>query len=475
MDNPGDYLFTIWKDNKTCLALDNGTDAYQGSSYKTMAYTNVTADPINNLNQLWEIYQNDYGVKDGKFVLVNASSREMMMQAEEGTEYFRFRELVSQKNDKAVVCINDTILGNGSYIKFKITSECSNRELGRWSSNAADVKMVTANGDYYKLYAIKRADYYTLKDNIMYTASTLTPVDVSLLVGNPNAFGEVGNGIKGWDATGLSTSESAAESFNVGSTDNRNFSVADGNTYLEFTSSNNETISAKLSQTIYSLPRGNYLLKVVTNCAGSNANLYMRTYSAGVSSELITEELSTADSLGVVQVAIEIKEGEMLELGLDLSQYKHIKSDEDEEDDVDDDSDIVVKFDKFILEYFGVQEVLASALSNGTYYIRTDLNYGTDKAPEYRYLDAGGNKWGTDPIMNKHGMAFVLTETGTQNHNDKPLYKSPIYSIKSMLQQGNSETGGEGAHGRIFDGLQFDHGISKFLFEKVHPDDEESY
>ncbi len=440
LDNPGDYLFTIWKDNKTCLALDNGTDAYQGSSYKTMAYTNVTADPINNLNQLWEIYQNDYGVKDGKFVLVNASSREMMMQAEEGTEYFRFRELVSQKNDKAVVCINDTILGNGSYIKFKITSDCSNRELGRWSSNVADVKMVDANGDYYKLYAIKRADYYTVKDNIFYTASILTPIDVSLLMSNPDAMGEVGQKkMYGW--------KNPANEMQVSDPTVNSFPALNGKKYFGYSGAEQPT--TVLTQTINNLPRGYYLLNVYSTCVGTNAKLYAHVVGTK-EGERLTEELSFNDiqTRNVLVPFYLEKDNGSVNVGVDMTGYQEAEGSTTNN----------VQFDHFSLQYMGVTEVLASALSEGTYYIRTNLNRDTDKSPEYRYLDAGGNGWGTDPILSEHGMSLVLKKNNG----------STTYSITGELYQG-------GDHGRLFDGLHFDHKRSEFNFEKVKPDDDNSF
>lgn len=444
LDNPGDYLFTIWKDKSTCLALTSGTDTCQGSSYKTMAYTNVTADPINNLNQLWEIYQNDYGVKDGKFVLVNASSREMMMQAEEGTEYFRFRELVSQKNDKAVVCINDTILGNGSYIKFKITSDCSNRELGRWSSNVADVKMVDANGDYYKLYAIKRADYYTKKYNILYTANIMTPTDVSLLLKNPDAMGELDTfKLFGWNIN-------TENEMSVSDTVAHKFAALDGKGYFEYR--NSEKPKTKMSQTIKNVIRGYYLLGVSSTCAGSNAILYV-----ACNNDTINEELSAADPIThVVYVPIYVeKDGSSIDVGIDLTNYTHKKNSEDDDDT---NASYIVKFDHFTLQYMGVSEVLASALADGTYFIRTNKNYGTDMSPEYMYLEAGGNKWGTDPILSKHGFAMELTKL-----------KDGKYSIKNPLYQSG------GGHGSMFDGLHFDHAVSQFTFQKVNPNDEESY
>lgn len=440
LNNPGDYLFTIWKDNNTCLALDNGTDTYQGSSYKTMAYTNVTADPINNLNQLWEIYQNDYGVKDGKFVLVNASSREMMMQAEEGAEYFRFRELVSQKNDKAVVRID----GSSNYNNWKIVSEYSNRELGRWNSNAADVKMVTSNGDYYKLYAIKRADYYTLKYNILYTANIMTPTDVSLLLKNPDAMGELDTfKLFGWNIN-------TENEMSVSDTVAHKFAALDGKGYFEYR--NSEKPKTKMSQTIKNVIRGYYLLGVSSTCAGSNAILYV-----ACNNDTINEELSAADPIThVVYVPIYVeKDGSSIDVGIDLTNYTHKKNSEDDDDT---NASYIVKFDHFTLQYMGVSEVLASALADGTYFIRTNKNYGTDMSPEYMYLEAGGNKWGTDPILSKHGFAMELTKL-----------KDGKYSIKNPLYQSG------GGHGSMFDGLHFDHAVSQFTFQKVNPNDEESY
>ena len=49
--------------------------------------------------------------------------------------------------------------------------------------------------------------------------------------------------------------------------------------------------------------------------------------------ETVGEELAMADDNNIVQVAIEVKEGEFLRVGVDFSNYEHIKSDDDSEDE----------------------------------------------------------------------------------------------------------------------------------------------
>ncbi len=438
--NPEDYLFMFWKDKDNCLALASGTDGYQGSSYKTMTYTKVTGQPWDKVEQLWEIYRCNYGVADGNYIISNATNREMMMQGEVATDYFRFRELVDQKNDKAVV----TFTGSANYNNWKINSAISGRELGRWDKNKPDVKMLTSNGDYYKIYAIKRIDYYTKKFDILYTANILIPTDVSLLLKNPDAMGEFDTFKHvGWNIN-------TVNEISVSDTVEHKFAGLNGKGYFEYRHS--EQPKTKMSQTINNLIRGYYLLGISTTCAGSNAHLYI-----ACNNDTIDEELSSADPIThVVYVPIYVdKNGSSIEVGINLSGYKHKKNSEDDDDT---NASYIVKFDHFTLQYMGVSEVLASALADGTYFIRTNKNYGTDMSPEYMYLEAGGNRWGTDPILSKHGFAMELTKL-----NDGK------YSIKNPLYQSG------GGHGSMFDGLHFDHSESQFTFQKVHPDDEESY
>ena len=438
LKNPNEYLFAIWSDNEHCLALANGTNGYQGGNYKTMAYT-ATSNPLDDVSQLWEFYKDN----DNQFVLVNASTREQMMQAEEYSSFFRFSKNTRQKLNRSYISFEKS----DKYNNWMIKAINSDRWISRWNDKMADIKMVKkANADYYKIYAIKRRDYYDVKYDILYNAMILAPIDVSLLMMNPEAMGEV-DGYKhvGWNVT--SSNELA-----VSDTINRKFSALDGRTYFEYRG--NAAPTTKLYQTIKNLRRGYYLFSTSTTCAGTNANLYARIVSKN---DTVTEDLSAADPAShIVYVPMYVEhDGDAIEIGIDLNGYQHKKSTEDEDDS---NASYLVKFDHFRLQYMGVSEVLASALADGVYYIRTNKNYGTEMSPEYMYLEAGGNRWGTDPILSKHGFAMELTKL-----------KDGKYSIKNPLYQSGS------GHGSMFDGLHFDHAESQFTFQKVHPDDEESY
>ena len=438
LKNPNEYLFVIWSDNEHCLALANGTNGYQGGNYKTMAYT-ATSNPLDDVSQLWEFYKDN----DNQFVLVNASTREQMMQAEEYSSFFRFSKNTRQKLNRSYISFEKS----DKYNNWMIKAINSDRWISRWNDKMADIKMVKkANADYYKIYAIKRRDYYDVKYDILYNAMILAPIDVSLLMMNPEAMGEV-DGYKhvGWNVT--SSNELA-----VSDTINRKFSALDGRTYFEYRG--NAAPTTKLYQTIKNLRRGYYLFSTSTTCAGTNANLYARIVSKN---DTVTEDLSAADPVShIVYVPMYVEhDGDAIEIGIDLNGYQHKKSTEDEDDS---NASYLVKFDHFRLQYMGVSEVLASALSDGVYYIRTNKNYGTEMSPEYMYLEAGGNRWGTDPILSKHGFAMELTKL-----------KDGKYSIKNPLYQSGS------GHGSMFDGLHFDHAESQFTFQKVHPDDKESY
>ncbi len=449
LQNPDDYLFAIWggkveNDKFNCLALAPGTNEYQGSRFKTMSYTTLTKtdSPINELSQLWEFYKES----DGKYVIVNASSRERMMLADEASPYFRFGDETKQRIEKAVVELERYTEKNSNYNNWQIKSATINgRYLGRWSNSIADVKMVKKQeAGFYKIYAIKRTDYYTKKYNILYTANIMTPTDVSLLLKNPDAMGELDTFKHfGWNIN-------TENEISVSDTVEHKFAALDGKVYFEYR--NSEQPKTKMSQTIKNVTRGYYLLGVSSTCAGSNAILYV-----ACNNDTINEELSAADPIThVVYVPIYVeKDGSSIDVGIDLTNYTHKKNSEDDDDT---NASYIVKFDHFTLQYMGVSEVLASALADGTYFIRTNKNYGTDMSPEYMYLEAGGNKWGTDPILSKHGFAMELTKL-----NDGK------YSIKNPLYQSN------GGHGSMFDGLHFDHAVSQFTFQKVNPNDEESY
>ena len=443
LDNSDDYLFAIWSDATHCLTLAQGTDGCQGSAYQTVSYT-VTECPWDNLQQMWEFYRED----DGKYVLVNASAREWLLQSDENSSFFRFNDDTNQKLNKAVI----SIIESDKYNNWRIASAYSNREFKRWGDAYNDIKMApTSYGDYYKIYAIKRVDYYTEKQNILYNASALARMDVSLLLKNPEALGEIdGKKHIGWTFENANNTNVAQE-LAVADTTESKFSALNGKTYYEYRG--NAQPTTQMFQTITGLPRGIYLLSVLTTCAGTGAKIK----AIGSDTEEQNEELSHADPKShIVYVPVYLQnDGGSIKLGIDLSGYQHKRNNEESNDDAN--VAYIVKFDHFVLQYMGVSATLASPLANGTYYIRTNLNEGTDKEPEYRYLDAGGDAWGTDPLLGLHGMSFYLNQR-----------TDGAYSLKSEENQANGE------HGPYFDGAHFDHAYKYSIFNFVQIDPEKN-
>lgn len=79
---------------------------------------------------------------------------------------------------------------------------------------------------------------------------------------------------------------------------------------------------------------------------------------------------------------------------------------------------------------------------NGEYYLRTNL--GTEEAPNYVYLNAGGDAWGTAAIVDAHGFALEFSKrTDATDGKDYYALKSEVY------QEGTSSD-------RYFNGAYFD-------------------
>ena len=91
-------------------------------------------------------------------------------------------------------------------------------------------------------------------------------------------------------------------------------------------------------------------------------------------------------------------------------------------------------------------------VGEGEYYLRT--NVGTMLAPEYKYLEAGGQTWGTAAVIGKHGLALTIAET---TDND-------VYSIAAVAFNDKNAT-----PSAYFDGAYFDRGLgeSKHIFYAV--------
>lgn len=392
--NPNKYLFAIWADNSKLLALGNGTNAHQGTAYKTMVYKTVD-NPISDLTNLWEFYKSN-----GKYVIASASDREHILQTNDGGSYLRYQ---------ATTPIN---VASGEFlISFASTNNnvrfvSDNGGICQWSG--ANEVAIKEGFSHYKLYAISRADYYAQTQKIKYNATTLTPIDVSLFLANPEGLGTSGDGstMLGWtrsnDCT-LATYEDAK------------FAIKSGKSYFGYYSNDVKTgqPKGKMYQTISGLPAGYYVLSVKTDEPQTGVSLYMGSFSEALTSS-IDNEVTVSGSVAT--------DGGSLTFGIQLEDYQPHVDSKDQPDYYQ------LMFDKFVLKYYGTDEVLAETVGEGEYYIRT--NIGTDANPEYRYLEAGGNStWGTEPVIGDHGFAYKLEKNGTKAGGVQ------LYALNSFIKE----------------------------------------
>ncbi len=427
--DPSKYLYAIWSDADTHLTLANGLNTRQGTDYKTMSYSKNFS--INRLEDLWEFYK-----KDGKYVIVNASMREYMLQTESAhSEYYRF------KQNETVLDVNSAKMNiECTYGMWSFMSVQNNNYLSRWETSN-DVRL-SSSKSFYKLYAISRADYYAQTQKIKYNATTLTPIDVSLFLANPEGLGTGGDGatMLGWtrsnDCT-LATYEDAK------------FATKSGKSYFGYYSNDVKTgqPKGKMYQTISGLPAGYYVLSVKTDDPQTGVNLYMEYKDASDAKVTFSEALTSSIDNEVTVSGSVATDGGSLTFGIQLEDYQPHVDSKDQPDYYQ------LMFDKFELKYYGTDEVLAESVGEGEYYIRT--NVGTDANPEYRYLEAGG-KWGTAPIIGKHGFAYKFEKNGTKNGHQ-------IYALNSFLYENSVK-------GQYFTGYFNDRTIEKSKLDFIQVD-----
>ncbi len=434
MQNPQNYLFTIWENPTDCAGIAEGTDGFQGSDYKTMA-TTFDVNPLNDLSTIWEFYKGD----DGKYLIVNASERENVLLTEDNDYFFRYNDQSSIVYDKGFVTFTEAKYNNW-------TLKSAKGYLHRWDSSCNDY-VVDKNKGYSKIYAISRVQYYIDVKDILYTSSILTPIDVPLLISNNEGIGEDGKEPLMWNF-------SVSDEIKVQDNSESSFSLVSGNQFFEYSSESSPT--TVMSQTISNLPRGYYLFEVTTNTTGNSGYIF----AEATGQERLVEDLSSSDpETHIVAVPVQLDvDGGSITFGIDISEYQHTADAQSSTDE----SNYLIQFDKFNLKYMGVSEVLVSEINEGDYFIRTNVNYGTSLTPEYRYLNSGGYSWGTDPVLDSHGYQFGFDLREDNTLNDGYTY----YSIASELYQSGND------HGSYFDGLHHDHHYNNSWFRLMQVDPE---
>ncbi|MBQ7157550.1 MAG: hypothetical protein IJR86_07160 [Bacteroidaceae bacterium] len=392
LKNSNDYFFTIWSDKTTALTLKKGTVALQGTGYNTMSYTSLTDDVLGNLANLWEIYP----TTAGKFVFVSASQREYMLQTDDALfsgildkPYFRFKTSTTGNIADASVAFSVDKLANWNF-------ETKNGYLTQWGSSK-DIRVSSDKSDY-RLFAISRVDYYKEVEDIIYQSSAFNGVNVPLLLGNPDALGtNGGNELPGWTVKGKGL---ATDSISVKEANSSYFKAINNRALFEYNSEDKPT--GRIQQTLHNLPEGGYQFSVKTLDAAAGAQLF-----AVCNGDTLDMDMSLSSDAGELSVSFyKENESDDVTLGVDLSSYQKYSSEEGGQTS----DNYTLKFDDFSLVFFGNRNALNSAISEGEYYLRT--NVGTDDVPEYRYLEAGGESWGTFPVMAEHGFTFKFEKNG---------------------------------------------------------------
>ncbi|GEM_PF-2336567 len=443
MQNPDDYLFSIWRSPVEVAGLAAGSSDIQGADYMTMSAVSTT-EPMNSLSTLWEFYKNG-----STYMLVSAAKREQALQTETGdTRYFRYASDASTATDYAKAGVTFAM---GNYNNWTIRTSGS-KYLHRSDVSHNDYVADDARG-YFKIYAIPRVTYYKEAQNVVYKASIMTPVDLPLMIVNAEGFGKLDNAPLSWGSSGTG--------IHVKKNTDADFAGKNGDFWFEYNSNTKPTAkTGVMTQTLKNMMKGYYLFELTTNISTSGATIRIK---AG--EKEMTEDLKNSDLQShTVAVPIELAEDGDITIGVDLSGCAVTINEETGEAS---DTKYVIRFDKLNLKFLGTSETLTEAIGEGEYFIRA--NMGTDEKPDYYYLNAGGYKWGTDPVLDRHGYRFDLAEvsdvsilSGAGVWNDGNTY----YSMHTELNQYDA------SHGPFFDGAQLDHALdySVMRFEPVHPD-----
>ncbi|MCR5360735.1 MAG: hypothetical protein K6E73_01835 [Bacteroidales bacterium] len=448
LQNPGDYLFSIWRSPVEVAGLAEGSDGRQGTGFMTMSAIETT-EPMSSTNTLWEFYKNG-----DNYMLVSAAQREQALQIgriagnADSYRYFRYA------SDGSTVTSYDSasvVFGMAKYANWTIKSNKSGKYLHRCDENHADYVADDARG-YFKIYAIPRVTYYKEAQNVVYKASIMIPVDLPLMIVNAEGFGELDNAPLSWGSSGTG--------IHVKKNTGADFADKNGDFWFEYNSDKKPTAkTGVMTQTLKNMMKGYYLFELTTNISTSGATIRIKAGEKEMTEDLKNSDLQSR----TVAVPIELAEDGDITIGVDLSGCATTI---DEETGQASATKYVIRFDKLNLKFLGTSETLTESIGEGEYFIRA--NMGTDEKPDYYYLNAGGYKWGTDPILDEHGYVFTLkqqTEFSVLNaakvFNDGNAY----YSMHTELNQF------DGNHGPYFDGVQLDRnsGNSVMRFEPVDP------
>lgn len=311
-ENLNNHFFAIY-DSEQDLGMVLKTGAHQGGDFKTMWYT-ANVDPETNKDALWTI------IKQGDdHLMVNANYPEYFLQTEWNAAWF-YRTHDNGDGGptwgNVVFAIPDGkyTIQNGHYP--------DSGYLGPWDNeikNGAEVAMNKTGEQvgHFDIYAITRGQYFANVDAAK--ASPTTPVSADYLITNNELSLRI---MGGWTMENTGT---LSNDYIFGVIGNDGLSNKSKTWYFESWQASGNLSDRVMYQELTDLPKGAYMLTVLTDIAATGATLFGNDSSV--------ELKDHKDGVAKLYLLVD----GTLKFGVRLASY----------------TANWVKFDKFSLTYFG--------------------------------------------------------------------------------------------------------------------------
>ena len=311
-ENLNNHFFAIY-DSEQDLGMVLKTGAHQGGDFKTMWYT-ANVEPETNKDALWTI------IKQGDdHLMVNANYPEYFLQTEWNAAWF-YRTHDNGDGGptwgNVVFAIPDGkyTIQNGHYP--------DSGYLGPWDNeikNGAEVAMNKTGEQvgHFDIYAITRGQYFANVDAAK--ASPTTPVSADYLITNNELSLRI---MGGWTMENTGT---LSNDYIFGVIGNDGLSNKSKTWYFESWQASGNLSDRVMYQELTDLPKGAYMLTVLTDIAATGATLFGNDSSV--------ELKDHKDGVAKLYLLVD----GTLKFGVRLASY----------------TANWVKFDKFSLTYFG--------------------------------------------------------------------------------------------------------------------------
>ena len=312
-ENLNNHFFAIY-DSEQDLGMVLKTGSHQGGSYKTMWYT-AEVNPESNKDALWV-----FMTENNDSLIINANYPDYFLQTEANAPwYYRTHDNGGGGSSwgRVIFDIPDGryTIQNGKYP--------NNGYLGPWDNvitDGAEVALNKTGADvgYFDIYAITRGRYFANVD--AGNASATTPVNADYLISNSEVTIRK---MAGWT---LEKTGELSNGYVFQPQNNTGLANKSKDWFFEAWQASGNLSDRMMSQQLTDMPKGIYMISVLTDASASGALLFGNESTA---------ELKDHEE-GVAKVYVPVSDG-TLKFGVKLQSY----------------GANWVKFDKFTLTYFG--------------------------------------------------------------------------------------------------------------------------